>query len=151
MPWLLPPIYDFKPESTNMALFQINREPSDRTLRQFAVISMGALPTLAWMTTHDLVAVSAAAIVGGLMALTWPRPQLLKRPFVLLSLLTAPIGMVLGEVLLLVMFFGVFMPIGLLFKLLRRDPLDRKFDRSARSYWMPKAGSPDAAAYLRQF
>lgn len=134
-----------------MALFQINREPSDRTLRQFAMISTGALPALAWTTTHNLVAVSVAAIVGGLMAFTWPRPQWLKRPFVLLSLLTAPIGMVLGEVLLLVMFFGVFMPIGLLFKLLRRDPLDRKFDRSARTYWVPKATSPDAAAYLRQY
>jgi len=134
-----------------MALFQINREPTDRTLRQFAAISTIALPALAWTTTHNIAATIVGGILGAAAAMTWWRPQLLKRPFVWLSLVTAPIGMVLGEVLLLAMYFGVFMPIGLLFKLLGRDPLDRKFQKSSASYWVPKKSAPNAAAYLRQF
>jgi len=134
-----------------MALFQINREPTDRTLRQFAAVSAVALPTLAWLSTHGTTATVVAAIVGGAALLTWPRPQLLKHPFVWLSLATAPIGMVLGEALLLTMYFCVFVPIGLLFKLIGRDPLARKFDRSAESYWVPRTTSRDAATYLRQF
>jgi len=134
-----------------MALFQVNREPTDRTLRQFAAISTIALPALAWTTTHHIAATIVGAVLGAATAATWPRPQLLKRPFVWLSLVTAPIGMVLGEALLLAMYFGVFMPIGLLFKLIGRDPLDRQFQKSAESYWAPKKTSPNAAAYLRQF
>jgi hypothetical protein len=134
-----------------MALFQINREPTDRMLRQFGAIAAVALPTLAWLTTRSTTVTIAAGVIGTAALATWPRPQLLKKPFVALSLATAPLGMVLGEALLLAMYFGVFLPIGLLFKLIGRDPLARKFDRSAESYWVPKGSSSDAAAYLRQF
>lgn len=134
-----------------MALFEINRTPTDRVLRQFGAIAAVALPTLAWVTTHNVLVITVGALVGAAALATWPKPQLLKRPFVALSLATAPLGMVLGEALLLAMYFGVFLPIGLLFKLVGRDPLARKFDRSAESYWVPKRTSPDAAAYLRQF
>lgn len=134
-----------------MALFEINRTPTDRVLRQFGAIAAIALPTLAWVATRNTAATIAAAVVGTAALATWPKPQLLKKPFVALSLATAPLGMVLGEALLLAMYFGVFLPIGLLFKLIGRDPLARKFDRTAESYWVPKATSPDAAAYLRQF
>ena len=134
-----------------MALFQINREPTDRMLRQFGAIAAIALPTLAWVTTRNAPVTIAAAVIGAAALATWPKPQLLRKPFVALSLATAPLGMVLGEVLLLAMYFGVFLPIGLLFKLIGRDPLARKFDRSAESYWLPKGSSSDAAAYLRQF
>lgn len=134
-----------------MALFQINRAPTDRTLRQFAAIAAVAFPTLAWVATRNTTAAVFAATIGGAALLTWSRPQLLKRPFVWVSLATAPIGMVLGEVLLLTMYFGVFAPIGLLFKLIGRDPLSRKFDRSAKSYWVERTASRAPATYLRQF
>jgi hypothetical protein len=32
-----------------------------------------------------------------------------------------------------------------------RDPLQRKFDPAATSYWQPKAQPKDAASYFRQW
>ena len=46
---------------------------------------------------------------------------------------------------------AVFLPIGLLLRLLGRDPLDRKFDAQASSYWQPKKPPGDVASYFRRW
>src|SRR5687768_17400236 len=135
-----------------MALFKIDRNPTDRTLRQFAAAACVALPLAGWLTTRGLVGVGCGATVAAVMvAAAWVRPQSLRLPFVGLSYVTAPIGLVVGEVLTLVMYFGVFAPIGFVLRLTGRDPLERRFRPEAPSYWTPKRPARDAAAYLRQF
>jgi hypothetical protein len=32
-----------------------------------------------------------------------------------------------------------------------RDPLARRFDRDAETYWVPREETPDPARYFRQF
>jgi hypothetical protein len=71
--------------------------------------------------------------------------------FVALSIAAAPLGFVLGEAALLVLFFGVFFPIGLSMRIVRRDPLEKQFERDAASYWRSLDPPSDAASYYRQF
>jgi hypothetical protein len=54
-------------------------------------------------------------------------------------------------VALAVLYYLVFTPVAVAFRLMGRDALDRKFDPQAASYW--EAHNPDrgAAGYLRQF
>ncbi|MGC3966067.1 MAG: hypothetical protein QM775_01450 [Pirellulales bacterium] len=135
-----------------MALFQINRSPDDRTLRQFAVAATVVATLAAATISRNLLTagiVAAAGIVA--CAATWRQTQIWKPIFVGLSYATAPIGLVVGELLLLVMYFGVFLPIGMVMKLLGRDPLERRFDRTAPSYWTPKRSARSTASYFRQF
>ncbi|MGE5191352.1 MAG: SxtJ family membrane protein [Deltaproteobacteria bacterium] len=133
-----------------MKFIEINWTPTDRQLRQFGLTALVALPGLGWLwgagprgITGLLSAGIAAAILG------WIGPRILRPAFVGLSLLTFPIGAVVSELTLLVMFYGVFLPVGLLFRVLGRDPLEREFNRQSTSYWAPKRQSRGVAGYFR--
>ncbi len=71
--------------------------------------------------------------------------------YVVLNGLAFPIGLVVSHVVLFVIFYFLFAPIGLLFRLIRRDALHRKFDPKAGSYWVPYEPHPPAKRYFRQF
>jgi MFS family permease len=135
-----------------MSLFKIDRNPTDRTLRQFAAAACVALPPVGWMLSRSLVGVGCGAAVATVMvAAAILRPRSLRIPYVGLSYATAPIGLVVGEILTVVMYFGVFAPIGFFLRATGRDPLERRFRPEAKSYWTPKRPARSAAAYLRQF
>ena len=51
---------------------------------------------------------------------------------------------------MLMIYFGVFLPIGLAFRALGRDALQRDFDYNRRSYWEVKKQPRDIASYYRQ-
>ena len=55
-----------------------------------------------------------------------------------------------GPVITLV-FFGLFAPVGLIFRLIRRDALHRKFEPEAPTYWVPRPKITDPKRYFRQF
>ena len=61
-----------------------------------------------------------------------------------------PIGWVLSHILLGVVFYFVVLPIGLLLRLARYDPLTRKFDQKVTSYWIEREPSSDPRKYFRQ-
>jgi hypothetical protein len=48
-------------------------------------------------------------------------------------------------------FYGLFTPMGLLFRLIGRDPLNRRFDPTAQTYWTPHQTVTDGRRYFRQF
>jgi len=66
--------------------------------------------------------------------------------------LCMPIGWVLSYFMLIVLFFFVVTPIGLLMKLVRRDPMQRQLEPGRKSYWeAKKTRSPNTDRYFRQF
>ena len=135
-----------------MKLVEMNWNPTDRQLRQFGMISLVALPLLgAFWGWGNVSVIAVTAAIGAVLAIVgWVYPRGLKPVFVGLTLVTIPIGMVVGELAMAVVFFGLIVPIGLVFRLIGRDSLQRKLDRQADSYWQPKKQPRDAAAYLRQ-
>ena len=134
-----------------MKLVKMNWRPTDRQLRQFGVIAMVALPLVAWIWGGTPAVIGAMATVGAaLAAVGWVWPPVLKPLFVTLSLVAIPIGLVISELALILMYFGLFLPTGLIFRLIGRDALERKFDREAPTYWRPKKTPTDPASYLRQ-
>lgn len=135
-----------------MKLVEMNWRPTDRQLRQFGAIGLIALPLLGWLWSAGILGIGILAAIGLLLAaLGLVYPQSLRPIFVGLSLVSLPIGCVVSELALLVVFYGVFLPIGLLLRLLGRDPLDRKLDAQARSYWQPKKPPAGAASYFRRW
>jgi hypothetical protein len=61
-----------------------------------------------------------------------------------------PIGWIVSHLLLGVLFFGLFTPVGLVFKLIGRDALARRYAPERASYWESKPGARDIRSYLRQ-
>ena len=79
-----------------------------------------------------------------------PDPARLLRPiYVGWMVLAFPIGWTVSQVILAVMFFGLFTPIGLVFRLIGRDPLHRARRPGVESYWTPKPTPADLRTLLQ--
>ncbi len=134
-----------------MSLVTANWKPTQRQLRQFGLLSALALPALAWLWSLGSVWISGLALVGTVIAtLAWCLPVVVKPIFVGLMLVAWPIGWVLSELILLLVYALLFVPMGCVFRCLGRDSLHRKFDRQRESYWEPKSQPRSVASYYRQ-
>jgi hypothetical protein len=135
-----------------MRLVEVNFHPSNRQLRQFGLIALLALPLLGWLWSGSLTVIWAAAAAGAaLAAVGLVCPRAIKPVFLLLTLATIPVGMIVGELALMVLYYGLFVPLGLVFWLIGRDPLQRRLDRATSSYWQRKQQPAGPASYLRQW
>lgn len=148
-----------------MTLVSMSWDPGPRTLRQFGFIGAGLLALLggwiAWrhaFIVFELEPASAAATArwlwgaaGVLAVLALLRPALLLPVHLVLSALALPVGLVLSNVVVVLMFFGVLLPVGLAFRLLGRDLLERRLDRSAGSYWRPRTPPGSAKQYYHPY
>lgn len=79
-------------------------------------------------------------------------PSVLKPIYKVWMLLALVLGWLMSRVLLTLVFFFLFTPISLIFKLISKDPLNRKIDRDKSSYWMPRTDFPkDKSSYEKLF
>jgi hypothetical protein len=140
-----------------MALLEFNRNPSPREVRQFAVywlsgfcLLMAAVALVrygSWPVAAALGLGAVASIALGLL-----RPAWMRIVFLIWIGAAFPIGWLISHTLMAVIYFLVITPIGLLMRLLGRDPLARRFDRSATSYWISRPPqATDPSRYFRQF
>jgi hypothetical protein len=77
-------------------------------------------------------------------------PSVLKPVFLALTIVATPIGMVIGELAMLTIYLGVFLPFGLVFRIAKRDSLELRLDQSKDSYWQAKKQPVNIASYYRQ-
>lgn len=134
-----------------MKLVEVNWNPTNRQLRQFGLICLFALPLISWLWGGgSQVVIGLGAIGLGLALAGAVFPAILKPVFLALTIVTTPIGVVLGEAAMLSIYFGVFLPIGLVFRLMGRDGLQLKRDPEASTYWQSKTPPRDVASYYRQ-
>ena len=128
-------------------------DPPQKTLRWFAVYGATFLTALAaWRYLHEDAWLALALLLGGLLvcALGAFRPALLRLVFVASMIVTFPLGWVTSKVVLFVLFFGIFTPLGLFFRLVGRDALSLRLERESKSYWIDKPAAPDVRGYFRQ-
>ena len=131
---------------------EINWAPSSRQLRQFGVLCVFVLPLVGWLWNVGTSGLAFTLLVGSIVAVvSFAWPAAVKPLFVGLMLAAAPIGMVAGEVAMLLIFLGVFLPISLIFRLLGRDALRLKVDKDATTYWQPKSEPKRVSSYYRRY
>jgi len=91
----------------------------------------------------------AVGLAGGLAAALSPMAgRTLYRGWMFAAL---PIGWTISHLILGVVFYAVMTPLGLLMRATGKDPMDRRFDRAARTYWIPHRQETDPKRYFRQF
>lgn len=127
--------------------------PTRRKLRQFGAVAVLAFGLagleLGESSASVRVALWGIAAIAGLFALVWPPGN---RPlYVALSLASFPVSFVVSHVVLAALFYGLLTPIGLLLRLLGRDPLERRFRPELASYWRELPEVTDDEDYFRQF
>jgi hypothetical protein len=130
------------------------RPPSQRDLFSFGLLLpvfiafLGIVARWGW----NVPTVSLWIWAGGaaVAAIYWLIPAL-RRPLYLSWMYAAlPIGWTVSHLLLGIIYYIVITPIGVLMKLLGYDPLHRRFDRQARSYWIRRDQTIDPRRYFRQ-
>lgn len=134
-----------------MSLVQANWRPTHRQLRQFGVLCIVALPCVAWLWSLSAMWFVCLSIAGLLLALlSWWLPAAVAPLFIGVMLITLPIGLVLSEIVLLLVYALVFVPMGITFRCLGRDRLARRIDRTRDSYWEAKPQPRSLSSYYRQ-
>ncbi len=79
-------------------------------------------------------------------------PLFLKPIYILWMRLAFVLSWVNTRIILSLIFYLVFAPVGLLLRLLRKDLLDRRFQKDKQTYWSKKQKLPFAASnYERRF
>ncbi len=133
----------------------IQFHPPSKTLRQFAGLWLACLGGLAaWegiVRRHTPLAFALAglALSIGPLGLIWPR---IVRPiYVAWMVLAFPIGWTVSQIIVVLLFYGLFTPIGLFFRLIGRDALHRARQEGLETYWSPKASPMDPRRYFKQF
>jgi len=132
----------------------IQWNPPARTLRQFGWLC--AIVFGGWgiklLVTAEVSSAGCGLVAVGLTAglLGTLHPEFLRPVFVGWMILVFPIGWIVSHLLLELLFFGVFMPVGFLLRLCGKDSLLLKRP-AASSCWRPKPPVIDLQRYLRQY
>jgi hypothetical protein len=129
-------------------------KPTPRALRQFAAAWLGLFLLLALrqiFLRHQAVAgaaLGAVALVGlaGLL-----KPAAVRWLFVGATIVSFPIGWLISQVVLGIMFYLVLTPVAMVFKLRGRDALQLRREPERSSCWMTREGASDPGRYLKQF
>ena len=131
-----------------------NIKSGKKELRQFGItiaVVLGFLSSWFLWQGRDggylLLIISIVFLALGLFL-----PNLLKPLQKLWMTLAVLLGWLMTRVILIVLFYLVVTPIGLLARLCGKDFLNKKFDRKADSYWIPReVTNPDKRKYENQF
>lgn len=136
-------------------MIEINFHPSQKDLRVFAVLQVVFFCVVAgfvYTRTNSTVwpaGVVAASVVVGVAG--WFRPTFMRVVYVAWMVAVFPIGWVVSHVLMAAIYFGLFTPIGLCMRMCGYDPLKRRFDRDASTYWERRPEQTDPQRYFRQY
>ena len=131
-----------------------NIKSGKRELRQFG-ITIGLVLVLlgSWFLWRDKEGGYLLLIIASLfLSLGLILPKLLKPFHKLWMTLAILLGWLMTRIILTILFYLVVTPIGLLARLSGKDFLNKKLDRNATTYWIPrKASTPDKSNYENQF
>jgi len=137
-----------------MAVLDINWNPSPRQLRQFALLLAAVLAGVAlWLYCRFPasawgVAALLAFVAGGIGV---ARPALLRPVYVAWMAAVFPIGWTVSHLLLAAIYYLVITPIGVIMRLCGYDPLQRHWDRNAKTYWKRREDQDETKRYFRQY
>ena len=136
-------------------MIQIDRNPSANMLRVFSaawIVFFGCLGAAVYHKSGLLPRATWILSIAGTIGLAGVLvPRLIKPVYLAACYATFPIGFVLSYVLTGLIYYLVLTPVGLVMRLVGRDPMTRRFDPSATTYWVRRKPTTGTERYFRQF
>ena len=124
-----------------------------KTLRQFAAAWLLLFLALAYRFGRGHHALGGLFVVLALVIgpLGLIKPLAVRWIFVSWMVLAFPIGWLVSQLMLAVLFYLVLTPVAILFRLRGRDLLWRKSETGRATFWLPKQTPQDVHSYFRQY
>ncbi len=123
-------------------MIKIDFKPSVTMLRQFGWIAVLGFPLIAvvilfnWLDWQPNAVVYCLFGLGGLSGvLAMAAPKALQPIYVIMMLVAIPIGFVISMVLLRLIYYLMFTPLALWFRIRGRDAMNRTLEPDRESYW----------------
>lgn len=139
---------------------EVDWDPDVEGRRKFALSQVIGFPCLAgvlaigarithgsWFAEFAVLAIAGVA-VG---AVLWVMPRIARPLYVAWYFLACCIGAVMGNLLLIAVYFFVVTPIGLMVRWTGRSGIRRRVDRQCTTYWKQAERVDDPNDYYRQF
>lgn len=92
-------------------------------------------------------------VVGVVLGLSRLIPPLFRKIYQLWIGFSIILGYFISRIVLTIIFFLLITPMGLIMRLAGKDPMERKWDPNASTYWLPKEHDQDTSIerYEKQF
>jgi hypothetical protein len=142
-------------------MIKLDLDPAPDKLKQFAFVAVPGLPLIAlvvlrvlghgWAFGHPAVLAALGVGVAQLLALLAGFRPLSRGIYVVLMVVAIPIGFVLSHVLMMAIYYLVMTPIGLVFKLIGRDAMNRKLDPGVATYWTERGAPRPPSSYFKLY
>ncbi len=122
-----------------------------RSLRWTLLLGGAAVSSVMWFGYHrTTAATSCAGAIAALLLLSFI-PGVGRFVFIAWMGLGVAMGTITTPVLLGVVWLSLFLPLGVFFRLVGRDPLRRRPLPPGTSYWTAHETPSDVRSYFRQF
>ncbi len=136
-------------------MIEINRNPTRRELLVFGLL-LALFTSLVGLLTYfrwDSPAAAWGIWLGGgiITSLHFAVPPLRRLFYLTWMYATFPIGWTVSHTILVILYYGVLTPIGLIMRLFGYDPMSRRLRSSHYTYWEKYCPEGNSKRYFRQF
>ncbi len=137
-----------------MALLDFNDRPSRRELLWFGALTapfFGVVGLIIHLKGAPKVAYAVWAVALLCTLVFFAVPPLRRAMYLTWMRAVYPLGWTISHLLLVLLYYGIVTPIGLVMRMLGRNPMQPILDRKATTYWAERHEVADASRYFRQF
>lgn len=113
---------------------------SKQNLKKFGITMCIAFLVITGLVSFKRgnIYIPTIVIAGAFFGLGLIQPALLKLVYIIWMRFAFVLAWVNTRLILFIMFYLIFTPVGLFMRLFRIDLLERKIDKSKKSYWLKK-------------
>lgn len=133
---------------------EIKKNPTMRDLVEFGLVfaaGMGVFGAISWFKWGNQSLAQNLWIAGAAVFVLSLIPPIGRILYILWMGLGITIGLVTSPIIMFAVYLVVIVPVGLWFKVTRRDLMRRSLDPNAKSYWEEYPSTEDPTRYVRQF
>ena len=138
-----------------MGMIEVKKDFSRKELLWFGPLFAIFVGIIGWILIQKFALHQVAywlwAIAGAFTVLYYLIPRIRRPAYTGWIYAVMPIGWIISHLLLATIYYFLLTPIGILMRLFRYDPMQRKFDRSRKSYWIAREKKRPPASYFKQY
>jgi hypothetical protein len=138
-----------------MAIIKLNTNPSANELKWFGLMLLLIFGIIGGVVLWYTGSYGVPAIlwsIGSALCVVYYALRPIRLPlYIAWMRLVYPIGWTISFTFFIIMYYGLFSPIGLMMRIFRYDPMQRRLNRDAPTYWVKHDTDTEPSRYFRQF